>query len=157
MLSDQAFDFEDSFDLFLCFYLLLNFLQTYTAKSNESTSRSSGEYHCVWYGECNKIGILSQNCPYNGTAKPLDTEGQRLLAKWCPKLLVDKGDGVKTCCDTSQLKTLDKSIMIAANFLQRCPSCIHNFVQQVCELTCGPEQSRFIDVTEIKTNQNGKF
>ncbi|KAF2896926.1 hypothetical protein ILUMI_09250 [Ignelater luminosus] len=139
----------------LWFYFLYDMIQC--AESNASTSRKDdGQYHCVWYGQCNNKNFLDQNCPYNGTAKPVDEEGQHLLAKWCPDLMVDRGDGVKACCDTAQLVTLDKSIMIASNFLQRCPSCMHNFVKHVCQLTCATDQSRFIKVTDIQTNTQGK-
>lgn len=124
-----------------------------SADINTTTQKKAP--HCIWYGQCNTNNYLEQNCPYDGPAKPLDYEGQKILAKWCPELMVDKGDGVKTCCDTAQAKALDSNIMLAANFLQRCPSCMHNFLKHVCALTCSPEQSNFLNVTDVKISANG--
>ncbi|KAF5295230.1 hypothetical protein FQR65_LT10514 [Abscondita terminalis] len=125
-----------------------------TAESNASTNRSDEEYHCIWYGQCNTNGTLSQNCPYNGTAKPLeDKDALKILAKWCPHLMTD--GQVKTCCDFAQLKALDTNINIAANFINRCPSCMHNFAQHICEMTCSTGHSRFLNVSEVRNNSKG--
>lgn len=62
---------------------------------------------------------------------------------------------VKTCCDTNQLKTMDQSIKLAANFLKRCPSCLQNLVKHICDFTCGVDQSRFINVTDVQLNDEG--
>ncbi|XP_053981855.1 NPC intracellular cholesterol transporter 1 isoform X2 [Hylaeus volcanicus] len=106
--------------------------------------------HCIWHGECYTDPFMhKKNCPYNGPAKPLDFEGQKLLAKNCPHLFKDSGDGIKTCCDTNQLKTMDFNVKLASNFLSRCPSCFDNLVKHFCEFTCSTEQSTFINVTEI--------
>lgn len=40
----------------------------------------------------------------------------------------------------------------AKAILYRCPSCFANFMQVLCEFTCSPIQSTFIDVIETKTN-----
>jgi hypothetical protein len=62
---------------------------------------------------------------------------------------------VKTCCDTNQLKTMDQNILLAAAFLQRCPSCLQNLVKHICDFTCGVNQSRFINVTDIEHSDDG--
>ncbi|PSN54935.1 Niemann-Pick C1 protein [Blattella germanica] len=110
------------------------------------------DYHCVWYGQCNESVVSKQNCPYNGTAKVVDVEGQPLLKKWCPHFFEVPGP-VKTCCDTNQLKTMDTSIKLAAAFLQRCPSCLQNLIKHICDFTCGADQTRFVEVKEIKLNE----
>lgn len=97
-----------------------------------------------------------KNCPYTGPPKLLDNKGQELLAKNCPHLMVDSGNGINTCCDTNQLETMDKNIKLAANFLNRCPSCLDNLVKHFCEFTCSKEQSKFINVTELK-EENGNL
>lgn len=113
------------------------------------------QYHCVWYGQCNKDVIgRYQNCPYAGPAKELEVEGQMFLKKWCPHFFESEVPVVKTCCDTKQLKTLDQSILLAAAFLQRCPSCLQNLVKHICDFTCGVDQSRFINVTDIEHNND---
>nr|XP_033342938.1 NPC intracellular cholesterol transporter 1 isoform X2 [Megalopta genalis] len=109
---------------------------------------AASEGHCIWYGECYNDGH-KKNCPYTGPAKPLDFEGQKLLAKNCPHLVQDSGNGINTCCNTTQLQTMDSNVKLAANFISRCPSCLDNLVKHFCEFTCSPIQSTFINVTEI--------
>ncbi|XP_076243132.1 Niemann-Pick type C-1a isoform X2 [Calliopsis andreniformis] len=109
------------------------------------------EGHCIWYGECFTDDFLhKKNCPYTGPPKLLDFAGQELLAKNCPHLVKDTGNGIKTCCDTKQLQNMDRNIKLAANFISRCPSCLDNLVKHFCEFTCSPEQSKFINVTDIQ-------
>ncbi|KAJ4447560.1 hypothetical protein ANN_09567 [Periplaneta americana] len=62
---------------------------------------------------------------------------------------------VQTCCDTKQLTTMDNSILLAAAFLQRCPSCLQNLVKHICDMTCGIDQSRFINISELEENEEG--
>ena len=65
-------------------------------------------------------------------------------------MLKDSYEGLtNTCCDTTQLHTLDSNINLAANFLKRCPSCLDNLVKHFCEFTCSPHQATFINVTEL--------
>ncbi|XP_076168069.1 Niemann-Pick type C-1a isoform X2 [Ptiloglossa arizonensis] len=114
--------------------------------------------HCIWYGQCyTDIYTHKKNCPYSGPPKLLDFEGQELLAKTCPHLVKDSGNGIKTCCDTKQLQTLNTNLKLAANFISRCPSCFDNFVKHFCEFTCSTEQSKFINVTEIREEGEVKY
>ncbi|XP_012153839.1 Niemann-Pick type C-1a isoform X5 [Megachile rotundata] len=114
--------------------------------------------HCIWYGECYKDEFLhKKNCHYIGPPKPLDNEGQEILAKNCPHLINDSGNGINTCCDTNQLKTMDSNIKLAANFISRCPSCLDNLVKHFCEFTCSTKQSTFINVTDIQTNNGIEY
>ena len=66
------------------------------------------------------------------------------------------GKPIETCCDTNMLKTMDAQVSLAANFLKRCPSCLQNFLQYLCSLTCAPDQSRFINVTETEEEEPNK-
>ncbi|KAI4456062.1 npc intracellular cholesterol transporter 1 [Holotrichia oblita] len=130
---------------------------TLSALSNKSDGSDDG--HCIWYGQCHSQGSLIQNCYYNGTAKPLtDPDGLKLLAKWCPHMV---SPGVSTCCDASQLKVMDSNIIIAANFLQRCPSCVNNLIKHICEMSCATNQSKFIEVVSTQPvgnmNSNGTY
>ncbi|GLG97656.1 hypothetical protein R5R35_004762 [Gryllus longicercus] len=117
------------------------------------------DYHCIWYGQCNTDPLgRKQNCPYTGPSKPLDGEGQEILKKWCPKFFEDKapGSSITTCCNKQQLDALDRNIELAANFLQRCPSCMQNLVRHLCQITCGVDQSRYMNVTQVEVNDEGK-
>ncbi|XP_015594576.1 NPC intracellular cholesterol transporter 1 isoform X2 [Cephus cinctus] len=120
---------------------------------------AANDGHCIWYGQCYVDPVLQhkKNCVYNGTAKVLDTEGQILLHKLCPHLLTDSGDGVRTCCDVEQLKTLDANIKLASNFLKRCPSCLNNLQKHFCEFTCSQSQSAFINITSIEEDANTTY
>ncbi|KAG7205223.1 hypothetical protein KM043_018307 [Ampulex compressa] len=116
------------------------------------------EGHCIWYGECYTDEMLhKKNCPYTGPPKPLDFKGQELLAKNCPHLVQDSGNGIITCCDTNQLSTLDVNIKLASNFLKRCPSCLDNLAKHFCDFTCGRNQSKFINVTRVEENLGVKY
>ncbi|KAK9885215.1 hypothetical protein WA026_010720 [Henosepilachna vigintioctopunctata] len=57
-----------------------------------------------------------------------------------------------TCCGPDQLATMDSSIRKAANFLNRCPSCMKNFMQIICDYSCSPDHSKFVEVNNITTN-----
>ncbi|KAL2715871.1 NPC intracellular cholesterol transporter 1 isoform X2 [Vespula squamosa] len=114
--------------------------------------------HCIWYGECYKDSYTHiKNCHYIGPAKPLDKEGQKLLAEQCPHLITDINKETNTCCDIKQLQTLKKNIKLAANFLKRCPSCLDNLSKHFCEFTCSPHQSSFINVTEVLKNEGIEY
>lgn len=119
------------------------------------TEAQNSQYQCVWYGQCgkNSFNQLPINCKYSGPAKHLSTEGQPILAKHCPHLLKDIGHGINTCCDFAQLKTFDESIGLAANFLNRCPSCFTNLKRHICDMSCSADQSRFINVSESEIQE----
>ncbi|XP_071630654.1 NPC intracellular cholesterol transporter 1 isoform X2 [Temnothorax longispinosus] len=132
---------------------LLLFLLTLSSLASPVVSQEND--HCIWYGVCYTDAAMHKKyCPYDGPPKPLTSEGQKLLAKHCPHLLVDDGKGINTCCDTTQLATLDSNIKLASNFLKRCPSCLDNLVKHFCDFTCAVNQSKFINITE-KGEANG--
>ncbi|XP_075217206.1 Niemann-Pick type C-1a isoform X2 [Lycorma delicatula] len=117
----------------------------------------SNEYGCVWYGQCNTDGMgRIQNCPYDGPPKLMeDEEGLRRLRKWCPRFFKNDDNAVKVCCDKAQIEILDTSLIMATSFLKRCPSCEHSFIEHICDISCGPDQSRFMNVTQIEENEEG--
>ncbi|XP_019872017.2 NPC intracellular cholesterol transporter 1 isoform X2 [Aethina tumida] len=142
--------------LFVCVVLFLYLCTTHAAESNASTSRKEAAAdgpeppHCIWYGECNMNAFMrKQNCPYNGTAKPLQPKGLKYLTKLCPELSPDA-----LCCNADQLETMDSSIDLAANLLQRCPSCYSNLVRHLCQMTCSPRQSEFMEVKKTAVNKD---
>lgn len=130
----------------------------YGAESNRSLHED--KHHCIWYGECSKTATGKPlNCYWNETARPLDDNAATaLLAKHCPHMVVDRGDGLRTCCDINNLKSLADGLGLAANLLKRCPSCFDNFARVICEMTCSPMQSKFLEVVSTNTNpQTGNF
>ncbi|KAH8287955.1 hypothetical protein KR018_009760 [Drosophila ironensis] len=106
---------------------------------------------CVWYGVCNTNALgHSQNCPYNGTAKDMPQDGLELLKERCGFLLQNSED--KFCCDSKQVEILNKNVKLAANFLDRCPSCMENLVRHICQFTCSAQQSDFMRVAATQKN-----
>ncbi|KAJ9578621.1 hypothetical protein L9F63_005111, partial [Diploptera punctata] len=52
----------------------------------------------------------------------------------------------KTCCDYKQLNTMDTNVKLAEGVLKRCTSCFQNLLKSICEFTCSPNQSKFMEV-----------
>lgn len=77
-------------------------LISFRKQTNESYADDDGS--CVWYGVCKNMTGTSHKlyCSYNGTAKQLDSNGQRLLSQYCPQLLSDAANTF-TCCDAEQV------------------------------------------------------
>ncbi|XP_062548070.1 NPC intracellular cholesterol transporter 1 isoform X4 [Armigeres subalbatus] len=112
---------------------------------------------CIWYGVCNnETALTSQYCNYSGPPKPVSDQTKDLLKVWCKHLLVDEdGNGsIDTCCDSEQVQILNNNVKIAANFLARCPSCMANLVRHMCDFTCHPKQSTFMEVKATELNEN---
>lgn len=65
------------------------------------------------------------------------------------------GKTLNTCCGVDQLRTMGESIVIAANFLHRCPSCMRTFSSFICEMVCSPKQSQFMNVTKL--SKSGQY
>lgn len=59
------------------------------------------------------------------------------------------GDNRNTCCDDAQAVNLRKGIAMIEPMLRRCPSCYINFARQFCDLTCRPDQSKFMKATKV--------
>lgn len=72
----------------------------------------------MWYGVCTKEGKI-KNCSYNETAKALDSDGQRLLSKYCPHL-VHGINKTFTCCDNEQ---------VIRKLIQSISNCPHSYVR----------------------------
>jgi Niemann-Pick C1 protein len=62
------------------------------------------------------------------------------------------GSGVRTCCDTAQLKALDENLRLAEGILKRCTSCVKNLIRHICEFTCSTTQSKFVEPAELLLN-----
>ncbi|XP_070796687.1 NPC intracellular cholesterol transporter 1 isoform X1 [Pituophis catenifer annectens] len=103
---------------------------------------------CIWYSQCGiASGDKRYNCQYNGSAIPLPKEGYDLVQELCPGFFFEN---VSLCCDVQQLQILKSSLELPLQFLSRCPSCFHNFINLFCELTCSPHQSEFLNITQTQ-------
>lgn len=55
-----------------------------------------------------------------------------------------------------QITTLNQNLKLAANFLQRCPSCLTNLARQICDFTCGANQTNFMEVRKLEKGDKDK-
>ena len=84
-------------------------------------------------------------CSYEDKAKPATLEMLELIKELCPHLVVTGNTHV--CCSINQLKDMKKNFELPASLIaQTCPTCYHNFKRNFCDLTCHPEQSKFLRV-----------
>uniref|UniRef100_W8AQJ5 Niemann-Pick C1 protein n=1 Tax=Ceratitis capitata TaxID=7213 RepID=W8AQJ5_CERCA len=111
---------------------------------------------CIWYGVCNTDPSTQHKmyCAYNGTAKVMPDNGLELLKARCSHLL--DGGATEFCCNSDQISVLNENIKLAANFLERCPSCMGNLVRHLCDFTCSPKQSEFAKVVTTDVTAEGK-
>ncbi|CAD6997873.1 unnamed protein product [Ceratitis capitata] len=80
--------------------------------------------------------------------------GLELLKARCSHLL--DGGATEFCCNSDQISVLNENIKLAANFLERCPSCMGNLVRHLCDFTCSPKQSEFAKVVTTDVTAEGK-
>lgn len=104
------------------------------------------------YGECGKSDLNPEavyNCKYDGAAKSLEPNASSFLLDICPHLFLGEKE-TKTCCDLAQLKRLSDDMKLPKQLMSRCPACFRNFKAFLCDMTCGPNQSDFLLVTDQK-------
>ncbi|CAG4996534.1 unnamed protein product [Parnassius apollo] len=118
-------------------------------------------------GECIEINGFPKPCYFPEEAPQILlnlTQEERneifdILDSRCPFLIYDEygikkpDDQILTCCDGVQIRKMQESLMLADSVLGRCTTCLRNFVRQICEMNCSPEQSRFVDVTVVNTTE----
>lgn len=60
------------------------------------------------------------------------------------------------CCDSDNIQALVSQLSMAETIFGRCPTCIKNVYKLLCDLSCSPEQSKFLNVTKTDENSEGK-
>ena len=108
--------------------------------------------HCLWYDVCGPdpssppetAAKHCLNCKYEGAAKLLPSEYESILDEACPHLRKDLGGDLHLCCSPQQLQDLKSNFMMAGALLGRCPTCMYNFRKNFCDMTCRPDQSKFL-------------
>ena len=68
----------------------------------------------------------------------------------------DSNVSPELCCDPDNIQTLVKQLSMAESIFGRCPTCIKNAYKLLCDLSCNPEQSKFLNVTKTNENSEGK-
>lgn len=92
-------------------------------------------------------------CQYDG--QPQVVKDLKLLEKFdqlCPSLNVlgDKERSQGLCCSEKQLEQFLKTMHQAKVILGKCPSCLINFSQLFCDLSCSPRQAEFVKLLKTK-------
>src|ERR1700761_4488604 len=102
---------------------------------------------CAIRGHCGKQGFFGSDlpCPDNGkAAPPSDTVCEKLVnlcgAQW---------QDTDVCCGEEQVDALQKNLKLAERIIASCPACKENFFNLFCTFTCSPDQSLFVNVTEV--------
>lgn len=94
-------------------------------------------------------------CRYSG--KPQVVDDLELLKQFdelCPSLNVVKKQQDGLCCSVEQLHQYLDSMKQAKSILGSCPSCLINFSQFFCDLTCSPKQASFVEVLKTSPYQS---
>ncbi|XP_017791086.1 PREDICTED: Niemann-Pick C1 protein-like [Habropoda laboriosa] len=117
------------------------------------------EYRCIWYGGCGLApNGVDRTCLSNDPPKLINNKtAEMILREKCPQYFegIDSS-APKLCCDVDNIKTLAEKLSMAENIFGRCPTCIKNVYKLICDLSCSPEQSRFLNVTKTAFNEEGK-
>jgi Niemann-Pick C1 protein len=126
---------------------------------------------CVMRGYCAEVGGFSKHCLFNEEAPPLidDTDPEEfdeildMLKLRCPSLTVDENgkdlphSEIRTCCDAPSIRYMATNLLLSDGILGRCPTCSQNFVRQICEMNCSPDQDRFVNVYDEQGPDNVSY
>lgn len=102
---------------------------------------------CAMRGHCGKDGWFGSElpCPDNGPPEELEDEVRQKLVDICG----DKWSNGPVCCTEYQIDGLTENLNKANNLISSCPACKSNFFDLFCTFTCSPDQSLFVNVTQI--------
>ncbi|KAI9800912.1 MAG: hypothetical protein M1833_003049 [Piccolia ochrophora] len=109
---------------------------------------------CALRGHCGKQSFFGSElpCPDNGLAK----EPAQAVRDEVVSLCGEKWSEGPFCCEQEQVETLSSNLNRAAGFISSCPACKVNFFNLFCTFTCSPDQSSFLNVTDIGESTSGK-
>ena len=137
----------------LALFLLCFALGTSAVESgNYTTKHEKGR--CAIRGQCGKQSFFGGElpCPDNGPAKTPDKEVRKQLVDICGD---DWSEG-DVCCDADQIGALSSNLKLANGLISGCPACKKNFYDFFCTFTCSPDQSLFVNVTDLAQGTSGK-
>lgn len=112
----------------------------------------------------NRIWISVKIAPITLKAKVSSLNSNRPLVSLIlvpllfPLFRANLSDSPELCCDADNVKTLTENLNMAESIFGRCPTCLRNAYKLLCDLTCSPEQSKFLHVTKKDnyTTESGK-
>ncbi|XP_077969319.1 NPC1-like intracellular cholesterol transporter 1 [Styela clava] len=116
---------------------------------------------CSIYGECGYNPTI-ENAEFRGSVPCKNnsismehykgSEFFELYSRTCPDLAPPDSESAFACCSWSQLNTLAEQLVASALLFARCPSCVANLYNLICQNTCSPNQSMFVNVTRSMEN-----
>lgn len=129
--------------------LLTHHVYLTTATTNNNNDQCVFGFHTCGNTATPTGDYIPVPCKYSG--KPQVVHDLKLLKEFdelCPSLNVLEKQQDGLCCSAEQLKQYLDSIKRAKDVLGSCPSCLINFSQLFCDLTCSPKQASFVKVKE---------
>ena len=130
---------------------------------------------CHMYGQCGTIATLAGHLPLPCA---VDQDPAPVNAKELPQKTIDAFEnlctayanltsGRKLCCNHQQVAGITGHFALPREMVGRCPAAMFNFASFFCAMSCDPDQSSFLQVTEknpadntvtrIKLSVNPKF
>lgn len=109
---------------------------------------------CALRGTCGKQGFFGSPlpCPDNEkAAAPSPALRDELVALCGPKW-----QDTDVCCVEDQVATLRSNLKLAGGLIASCPACKENFFNLFCTFTCSPDQSLFVNITQVGKSSAGK-
>ncbi|ODV89534.1 hypothetical protein CANCADRAFT_58439 [Tortispora caseinolytica NRRL Y-17796] len=108
---------------------------------------------CADRDVCGKKSLWGSElpCPDNGNAETPDDALRDDLVDLCGPKWFD----MDVCCVQSQVDQLRENFKKVEPLLSACPACKANFFDLFCHMTCSPDQSTFINVTQIGKSTTG--
>ncbi|GBF63542.1 niemann-Pick type C-related protein [Trichophyton mentagrophytes] len=109
---------------------------------------------CAIRGNCGRQSFFGGElpCPDNGLAHQPGQRVRQQLVELCGK----KWEDGPVCCKEEQINALSTNLKLAGGVISSCPACKENFFNLFCTFTCSPDQSLFINVTDV-AEVNGKL
>ncbi|KAF2760450.1 multidrug efflux transporter AcrB transmembrane domain-containing protein [Pseudovirgaria hyperparasitica] len=131
--------------------LLLSSLYTIDAVEPGWTKKHE-EGRCAIRGHCGKESWLGAEIPCvdNGFAERPDDDARDKLVALCGEEWAD----TDVCCSSGQIDDMAANFGRVNAFVAGCPACKKNFYNLFCTFTCSPDQSTFVNVTEIAPYKN---
>lgn len=94
-------------------------------------------------------------CKYDGPPKKVtDIDLLKRFDEICPTLNVLENIEQGLCCSQVQIQQFLSQMQRARDILGNCPACLINFSQLFCDMTCSPDQAKFVQVTHSTPYDN---
>lgn len=107
---------------------------------------------CALKGSCGKKSFFGKPlpCPSNTQSEDPSDETREKLVGLCGA----KWKEGPVCCTADQVDALKSNLKQADSIISSCPACLVNFHDLFCTFTCSPDQSLFVNVTEVQQSNS---